>query len=42
MLNFTYSFVEVNVDVSYDGNHNFRELHCVKSGKVSYSPNAGK
>ena len=22
LLNFTYSFVEVNVDVSYDGNHN--------------------
>ena len=25
-LNFTYSFVEVNVDVSYDGNHNLSEL----------------
>ena len=25
-LNFTYSFVEVNVDVSYDGNRNFSEL----------------
>ena len=24
--NFTYSFVEVNVDVSYDGNHNLSEL----------------
>ena len=25
-LNFTYSFIEVNVDVGYDGNHNFSEL----------------
>ena len=25
-LNFTYSFMEVNVDVSYDGNHNLSEL----------------
>ena len=25
-LNFTYSFVEVNVDVSYDGNHSLSEL----------------
>ena len=25
-LNFTYSFVEVNVDVSYDGNCNLSEL----------------
>ena len=25
-LNFTYSFVEVNVDVSYDVNRNFSEL----------------
>ena len=25
-LNFTYSFVEVNVDVSYDGSRNLREL----------------
>ena len=25
-LNFTYSFVEVNVDVSYDGNRNLSEL----------------
>ena len=25
-LNFTYSFVEVNVDVSYDGNHKLSEL----------------
>ena len=24
-LNFTYSFVEINVDVSYDGNHNISE-----------------
>ena len=25
-LNFTYSFVEANVDVSHDGNHNLSEL----------------
>ena len=25
-LNFTYSFVEVNVDLNYDGNHNLSEL----------------
>ena len=25
-LNFTYSFLEVNVDVTYDGNRNFSEL----------------
>ena len=25
-LNFTYSFMEVNVDVSYDGNHKLSEL----------------
>ena len=25
-LNFIYDFLEVNVDVSYDGNHNFNEF----------------
>ena len=36
-LNFTYSFVEVNVDVSYDGNHNLSELmNTLKPGSKRY------
>ena len=36
-LNFTYSFVEVNVDVSYDGNHNLSELmNTLKPGSKGY------
>ena len=37
-LNFTYSFMEVNVDVSYDGNRNLSEL-MNKSKPGSHSSN---
>ena len=40
-LNFRYSFVEVNVDVSYDGNRNLRELmNKSKPGSIGSNKNA--
>ena len=41
LLNFTYSFVKVNVDVSYDGNRNLSELmRKSKPGSNGSSKNA--
>ena len=40
-LNFTYSFVEVNVDVSYDGNRNLSELmNKSRPGSIGSNKNA--
>ena len=40
-LNFRYSFVEVNVDVSYDGNRNLSELmNKSKPGSIGSNKNA--
>ena len=40
-LNFTYSFMEVNVDISYDGNHKLSELMTkFKSGSNGSNNNA--